>query len=464
MSTQNRGAGWRKDKKITQGEITQGSITRVLVIGFSLVIVLLVFGGSIAIHNIISIQVNAAKLVAEQRVTRHLIENLQDEQQTLSAVFYTLTGDPDTADADKISKRLSQVDENLRQMEKEGEPTPTQRALFGDLLQASHAFGAEVHRLLGGNPATPGGTRDLFRKHEQVIAAISKLVGQGLQRVAEAEGEIGRRADKFNRESLTLLCASLGLALVCSIFTVRMTRELFRKMTWQESELTRVSWHMLADQESIARRFSHELHDELGQTLAAVKSNLAAVARSLGNTSPDRTLRLEDSTRLVDDAIRNVRQLSQLLRPTILDDFGLDAGLGWLCEGFMQRTSIDVDYKSNLHSRLPEDTETHLFRIAQEALTNVARHSGATKVKMALRASDEDIRLTVVDNGKGIEDLGAGTQSIGMTGMRARARAVGGVFRVTRPEEGGLRLEARIPLPEQVLGVKHEPHPNFVGR
>ena len=159
--------------------------------------------------------------------------------------------------------------------------------------------------------------------------------------------------------------------------------------------------------------------------------------------------------RLVDDAIRNVRQLSQLLRPMILDDFGLDAGLAWLCEGFMQRTSIEVDYQSNLHSRLPDETETHLFRIAQEALTNVARHSGASKVIMTLRA-DDDIRLIIVDNGKGIADLSAGIQSLGMTGMRARARAVGGVFRATTPNEGGLRLEARIPLPEEISPVRSE--------
>ena len=128
-----------KKKPIPQGEITESSITRVLVIGFSTVIVLLVFGGSIAIHNIISIQENAAKLVSEQRVTRHLIENLQDEQQTLSTVFYTLTGDPDTADADKISKRLAQADQRLTAMEEEAQPTSAQQVLWGELLQASHA-------------------------------------------------------------------------------------------------------------------------------------------------------------------------------------------------------------------------------------------------------------------------------------------------------------------------------------
>lgn len=459
-----------KKKPIPQGEITESSITRVLVMGFSTVIVLLVFGGSIAIHNIISIQENAAKLVGEQRITRHLIENLQDEQQTLSTVFYTLTGDPDTADADKISKRLAQADQRLATMEQEAQPTAAQQVLWGELLQASHAFGIEANRLLTENVSSvtsTTGSRDLFRRHEQVVFIISQLVGQGFQRVAIAEREIDVRANRFNGESLTLLCASLGLALVCSIFTVRMTHQLFRKMTWQESELTRVSWHMLAGQESIARRFSHELHDELGQTLAAVKSNLASSPRGSGDPAAERARRLEDSMSLVDEAIRNVRQLSQLLRPMILDDFGLDAGLAWLCEGFMQRTSIEVDYESNLHSRLPDETETHLFRIAQEALTNVARHSGATKVIMTLRGSDEDIRLIIVDNGKGIADLTAGTQSLGMTGMRARARAVGGVFRVIIPKEGGLKLEARIPLPEETAPTdrreKHELHQNLAG-
>ncbi|MGD1069174.1 MAG: sensor histidine kinase [Bryobacteraceae bacterium] len=455
-----------KKKPIPQGEITEGSITRVLVIGFSLVIVLLVFGGSIALHNIISIQENAAKLVGEQRVTRHLIENLQDEQQTLSTVFYTIAGDPDTADADKISKRLAQADERLATLEKEARPTAAQQVLWGELLQASHAFGLEANRLLTENVSSPTGSRDLFRRHEQVIFIISQLVGQGFQRVAAAEREIDIRATRFNGQSLVLLCASLVLALVCSIFTVRMTHQLFRRMTWQESELTRVSWHMLAGQESIARRFSHELHDELGQTLAAVKSNLASSPRGSGDPAAERARRLEDSMRLVDDAIRNVRQLSQLLRPMILDDFGLDAGLAWLCEGFMQRTGIEVDYQSNLHSRLPDETETHLFRIAQEALTNVARHSGASKVIMTLRAED-DIRLIIVDNGKGIADLSAGTQSLGMTGMRARARAAGGVFRVVTPKEGGLKLEARIPLPEENVPSdrkeKHELHQNLAG-
>ena len=154
-------------------------------------------------------------------------------------------------------------------------------------------------------------------------------------------------------------------------------------MEWQAGELSRVSWHMLDNQESTARRFSHELHDELGQSLTAVKANLTALGNGRAGPASGWTI----ACSLVDEAIGNVRQLSQLLRPTILDDFGLEAGLRWLAEGFAARTGIEVEFKADSPGRLPDETETHLFRIAQEALTNVARHSEAKHVRSRLRTS-----------------------------------------------------------------------------
>ncbi len=443
------------------GEITQGSVTRVLAIGFSLVIAVLLIGGSVEFRSIALIQSNISSLVAQEKATRDLIESLQEEQKTLSQIFYTLTGDPDTADPVQISQRLAQVEKKLEDLSKTGDPGPLERVLWSDVLPSSHAFGAEARRLL----AEPGssletGSRDLFRHHEEVIHFISGLVSIGFDRIKSDESEISRRASEFNHQSMTVVLVSLALALLCSILTARKTGQLLKNMTWQEKELARVSWQMVEDQETIARRFSHEIHDELGQTLAALKSNIAAISRR-----PDNEARLADSTRLVDEAIRNVRQLSQLLRPMILDDFGIDAGLRWLCEGFMQRTGIEVDYKSNFHKRLPDEMETHLFRIAQEALTNVARHSEATKVEVKLRSEDDEIRLTVADNGKGFGRVPVGQtvpQSLGMTGMRARARAVGGVFEVIAPEGKGVSVEARVPYAEGAREA-YESHSHIAG-
>src|SRR5207253_1634493 len=119
--------------------------------------------------------------------------------------------------------------------------------------------------------------------------------------------------------------------------------------------------------------------------------------------------RMEDALVTIKAAIGNARELSQLLRPSILDDFGLDMSLSWLADSFSQRTGIKVDYISSEVQRTDSETETQLFRIAQEALTNVARHANATLVRLELRRSGDALVLTVSDNGKGLSDAKTGT-------------------------------------------------------
>ena len=166
--------------------------------------------------------------------------------------------------------------------------------------------------------------------------------------------------------------------------------------------------------------------------------------------------RLADCLHLVDEAIGNVRQMSQLLRPTILDDFGLAAGLRWLCEGFAQRTGIDVTCDARFAGRLPDEAETHLFRIAQEALTNVARHASAKHVRVRLEAIGDKVLLGIGDDGRGLGTAAANPRGLGLIGMRARARSAGGDVEVrSRPGEGVL-IEVRVPLGDQT-------HPNPVG-
>ena len=217
-------------------------------------------------------------------------------------------------------------------------------------------------------------------------------------------------------------------------------------MEWQTAELGRVSWHMLEDQEATARRFSHELHDELGQSLTAVKTNLAALDAG-GTVNRER---LEECLRLVDESIGNVRQMSQLLRPTILDDFGLEAGLRWLCEGFAARTGIEVNLASTYSGRMADETETHLYRIAQEALTNIARHSGARHVEVKLESSGREVCLSIQDDGQGLPDPPLpGPRGLGMIGMRARARSAGGDLAVRSRQRQGVLIEVRVPIREE---------------
>ncbi|MEJ7605124.1 MAG: histidine kinase [Bryobacteraceae bacterium] len=204
--------------------------------------------------------------------------------------------------------------------------------------------------------------------------------------------------------SLVLLGMALATALAGAVLTARIVNQMFRRQQWQTSELSRLSSRAMADQEETARRFSRELHDEFGQTLSAIEANLV----TMHNTQQYHPVRMEDCLALIKHAIENTRDLSQLLRPSILDDFGLNAGLRWLADVFSQRTDIQVDYASSLADRLDDETETQLFRIAQEALTNVGRHANATAVEMQLTSAADHVILTVSDNGEGIRVRGKG--------------------------------------------------------
>jgi signal transduction histidine kinase len=350
----------------------------------------------------------------------------------------------------RIRAQLDEADRDIGRISAEGAQTAEKR-LWERLSQSSVAFSNEARRILAADHPETYASVDLFRLHEAFLSVLARLIEAEYRKVSAAQAQIDERSSRLLGISFGFAAASVILALVLAAVTIRMTSRLVRRMEWQTAELSRVSWHMLEAQEATARRFSHELHDELGQSLTAVKTNLT----SLDSEGARNRERLADTLRLVDEAIGNVRELSHLLRPTILDDFGLDAGLRWLCEGFAARTGFDVKLESNFKDRLPDETETHLFRIAQEALTNVARHSGAKHVRMKLESGGGQIRLAIQDDGRGLGSSPDG-RGMGMIGMRARARSAGGDVEVrSRPGEGVL-IEVRIPL-------RHETHSHRSG-
>ena len=245
------------------------------------------------------------------------------------------------------------------------------------------------------------------------------------------------------RWTLWLFCACVALSLLCATWAFRASAGLFGHLAEQASALTRLQYQFLESQENVARRFSHELHDELGQALTAVKANLSA----LRQPSVDQT-RIDDCMKLVDGAIEAVREMSQLLRPTILDDFGLDAALRSLTERYSLRTGIKVEYHSNLGTqRLRDETETHLFRIAQEALTNVARHAQATEVTVRLDRSEETLRLIIRDNGQGfaLARRHHASGGLGLAGMQTRAEGCGGTLLVSAEAGKGAQILVECP-------------------
>jgi signal transduction histidine kinase len=204
-----------------------------------------------------------------------------------------------------------------------------------------------------------------------------------------------------------------------------------RKLAVRSAELEQLTRLLLQTQEDERRRIARELHDEAGQLLTALKIELDLDGR-------------REASNLVGRALAQVRDLSNLLRPSVLDDLGLVAALRGLADDFSRRTHITVDLDlEGVTRRFEPAVEVVVYRVVQEALTNIARHAGATRARVQLATEDGQARLVVEDDGRGLAaDV---TPHLGWLGMHERVTAVGGELSIAPADSHGLRIEARVP-------------------
>jgi signal transduction histidine kinase len=213
--------------------------------------------------------------------------------------------------------------------------------------------------------------------------------------------------------------------------------------------LRKLSVKLLRVQDEERRRIARELHDSLGQDLTAAKISLDMLAQDISSDS----VHLQDAQQLVDRSIADTRTLSHLLHPPLLDEAGFVSAAKWYVEGFGKRSGItaQLHLPEGVH-RFPRRTETALFRILQEALTNVHRHSGSRAVEVCVTADQSGVVLTVKDFGSGVprEVLDrfwkTGTVGVGLAGIRERLKELGGTLEIESNSEGTL-LKSTIPAP-----------------
>jgi signal transduction histidine kinase len=206
---------------------------------------------------------------------------------------------------------------------------------------------------------------------------------------------------------------------------------------------------MMRMQEDLQENFSRELHDEFGQLLTAIGMLLGRVKRNLPPDSP-LVADLQEVQGIVQQTLERIRTESRLLHPVILDDFGLENALKWYVEQFGRQHGIEAHFvKSGPIGVIPPDATIHIYRIVQEALTNVSRHSGSRDAWVRLRQERDWIELQIEDRGRGLPpeaERGDGWQGIGVISMRERAELMGGTFALTPAPGTGLIVSVRVPL------------------
>ena len=223
--------------------------------------------------------------------------------------------------------------------------------------------------------------------------------------------------------------------------------QLERMVDDRTAALRRLSRRLMTMQDDERRRIARELHDGLGQEMVALKMMLSGISRQ------DPALlesQISEANSLIDHATQQIRTLSHLLHPPLLDEVGLVSALRWYLDGLTQRSGIETSLEMQPPDfpRLTLELETAIFRIIQEALTNVFRHSGARKVGISLLQRESEVVIKVQDDGKGvvegIVELRPGSTGVGIGGMSERAREFGGQFKLTNAHPGTV-VEVIIP-------------------
>jgi signal transduction histidine kinase len=221
----------------------------------------------------------------------------------------------------------------------------------------------------------------------------------------------------------------------------------------QNAQLQQLSIELINAQDEERRRLARELHDSAGQYLAGIQMNLAALLRADSEFPTRARSLISDSVSLADRCSSEIRTMSYLLHPPLLDELGLRAATSMYVEGFAQRSGIRVDLEISQNlGRLPNEIETALFRVIQQGLANIHRHSGSLVAKVRIQSDAESISAEISDEGRGIsvdtlKGFHSGTRlaGVGVMGMRERIKSMGGQFNI-RSNEGGTTIEVRVPL------------------
>lgn len=276
-----------------------------------------------------------------------------------------------------------------------------------------------------------GVTKPLKKLTESVT-----LLGRGgkVEKISvETRDEIWRLAGAFNTMSESL-------------------KQREKALRESEKRLRSLSSELLKTQEKERKRLSNELHDELGQCLALLKHRLRSIERKVGEHQPSLLKECEETSQFVDETIESVRRLSRDLSPSILEDLGLSAALQWLLESFGERHSIQISYDvDGIDGLFSQDTQTNLYRISQEALTNIGRHAEASRIRFAVQKNENHVSFVVEDNGKGfdvnqIRSRLSHEKGMGLAAMAERARMLRASFHISSLLGEGTKISLKIPL------------------
>ena len=328
-----------------------------------------------------------------------------------------------------------------------GRPTPEQRQFLGSSLaqfwDAADRIFAVARDGREDNARTQ--IRDSLQARQAALSnAVSRLLVQNNESEERASRRIAEIYNRVQRQVYFFLTATLLAILATSLYLIRSNRRLFAQLAALSGQRSELAQKLISTQESTLRYISRELHDEFGQILTAIGSMLSRA----GNHAPQGSLLHADISEvagIAQSTLESVRSLSQALHPVMLDESGLESTIDWYIPVAEKQSGMDIAYdKSGTPFAVEGRDGVHIYRVLQEALNNVSRHSGARAARVQLRYLDDALELAVEDHGRGFSGETA-HPGIGLVGMRERAQLLGGSIEFLQLSGGGTLVRLRVP-------------------
>jgi PAS domain S-box-containing protein len=364
----------------------------------------------------------------------------------------------------KVKARTTALQQELTERERTEQALQQSEAMFRSLTETTSAwvYIIQNNRLCYVNSAAVAGIE--YAREELVGHELGALIhpddwsaiqarrqarklGQAIPLIYEARAVTKTGRVLWFQVASNRIAYHNAPAELCTAIDITDRKRAEEQLKISEQRLHQLAGYLQTIREEERTRIAREIHDELGQAMTAMKMDLSWLTKRVPEEQAPIHERLKGMIELVSDTITTVRRLATQLRPGILDDLGLPAALEWQAHEFQTRTGIGCDFVAEADvSDLAPERATAIFRICQEALTNVARHAEATQVHIRLWEEQNQLRLEVQDNGRGISTSEtAHLRSFGLLGMQERAFLLGGEFQLTGSPTHGTTVTARIP-------------------
>ena len=280
-------------------------------------------------------------------------------------------------------------------------------------------------------------------------AALASVVARLLVQNNESEAQTAQQVQDIygsvQRQVHGFLAATLAAIAASGLYLIRSNRRLFAELATLSDRRRELAQKLIATRESTLREISRELHDEFGQVLTAMGSMLGRAGRQAPEGSALRG-DLREIGEIAQAALDNVRGLSQTLHPSILEELGLESTIDWYLSTVEKQLGLQVAYeRAGTVAGVDDTTGIHVYRVLQEAVSNVARHSGTKSAWVRLHCDASTVELEVEDHGKGLE-ADPSRRGLGLVAMRERAELLGGTLEFLRPRDGGTLVRLRVPI------------------